>query len=366
LSHASGFSDFVITLPVRLNIPGSHDYTLTPAQEADIFLCAAGDRGAMNWIWIPSSGDPFPPPGLTFAEDPVSGNASISGIPQTTSYRAQGALQVQQGNKIDSVPASLQVILDFHPSLGDACGLTNRVTPGESFSCEMPRPRNFDAYDWAVVGGELPPGLNLVQVNAVRWRVDGTVPGQMGSINSPVGTYQVNSDLLIEGSGAIASRQYSFQVGTPFSVWMQNTNLRPNNPFVPNTGDDNEERTDYFLNRIAAFDIIALQEVFDDDQRYQISTGHSADYHLLFGPSSEASPFGEDAGLALLLKGDPQIDSSLDHNEVFQECEEALKDCLSDKGFSVTKYNVGPLEHIYIVNTHLQAGYDSPEQHSAT
>ena len=46
--------------------------------------------------------------------------------------------------------------------------------------------------------------------------------------------------------------------------------MRPNNPFVSDTGPDNEERTDIFADRFSGFDLIALQELFDTDQKRQI------------------------------------------------------------------------------------------------
>ena len=102
-------------------------------------------------------------------------------------------------------------------------------------------------------------------------------------------TYPAEFELSVAGVGLIYSRQITFNVSIPVRVWIQNTILLPNNPFTPTTGDDNEERANLLLDRInrGIFDIVSLQEVFDDDQRSQIINGYSDElYELETGPSA--------------------------------------------------------------------------------
>jgi endonuclease/exonuclease/phosphatase family metal-dependent hydrolase len=169
-------------------------------------------------------------------------------------------------------------------------------------------------------------------------------------------------------------------VGIPLRVWTQNTILRPNIPFVPNTGADNAERTQMILDRINAqtFDLIALQEVFDDDQRHQLATGISHEhYNLVWGPTQESHTLGitttEESGLGLVVKA--RSPSPWDVRQLYLEQGHSSQvfatdcegdDCYAHKGFSVTRVYIGPLDYLYVVNTHLQAAYDADDQYSAT
>jgi endonuclease/exonuclease/phosphatase family metal-dependent hydrolase len=134
------------------------------------------------------------------------------------------------------------------------------------------------------------------------------------------------------------------------------------------------------LNRINSgeFDIVAFQEVFDDHQRDQFATGYSGqEYNLVWGPTEAAGFlifFGEESGLGIFVKGDSNVDfftrwyRLLANHQVgtFNTCED--HDCKSKKGYSITKVPIGPndSEFVWIVNTHLQASYDSPRQYENT
>jgi endonuclease/exonuclease/phosphatase family metal-dependent hydrolase len=373
LRNGSIVKDFTIQQPIRLHIPGYHHYSLAPGANANIMLCAAGDRGAMNWTWTWQNGDSFPPAALSYSED-ADGDLTISGPVQVTNYSTEGRWEVQQGNRIASTGMTLQAHVNFYEDLSP-CGTYVELEPGSPYHCELSRPTGPNNYTWAITSGSLPPGLNLVQ-QGFRWYIDGTV-AQMTAASTPVGEYPVSFRLSRPGIANLADRSYTFSIGVPFALWTQNTILRPNNPFVPNTGDDNEERTDMFLTRInyGDYDIVALQEVFDDDQRAQFEAGYdNSQYNLLWGPTDEASPSGEESGLGLFIKGDPNIShadrsDALHQNhytEEFDECQGDFSDCLADKGFSVTKVPFGQQHFVYVVNTHLQAAYDSLDQHSST
>jgi hypothetical protein len=56
--------------------------------------------------------------------------------------------------------------------------------------------------------------------------------------------------------------------------------------------------------------------------------------------------------------------STLHHQEFFANCDG--DDCWSNKGFSATAVQMGSLARLWVINTHMQAAYDSPTQHSDT
>lgn len=371
LTHGNRQWDFTVRQPVRLAILGNHTYSLVPGSNVNIQLCAAGEPDAMNWQWIAESGDAFPPAALTGLQEDSTGNASITGVINTSNYYSVGRLQVTQGGNSASVPASLSARVNFHPDLRP-CPPVAYLTPGEYFECELSRPMGYDSYTWSEIAGALPTGLQLISRN-IRWYIEGTVATTTPSGNSPVGHYDVTYRL--RGNNlTLGTRELTFNIGIPFNAWAQNMIMRPNNPFVPNTGDDNEERTDMLVSRIntGRYDIVALQEFFDDDQREQLALGINwQQYDLLWGPTDEKGLFGEESGLGLLVddsfgggSGSIPRGQNGHYTEIFEECEGNLQDCLANKGFSVTQVHIGPNEYIYVVNTHLQAGYDHPEQHS--
>jgi endonuclease/exonuclease/phosphatase family metal-dependent hydrolase len=369
LTHANGSSDFQVILPVRLQMPGIgvQSYYLRPGENYHIPLCAAGERGGMQWSWDPISGGAFPPPGLnlvTYAD----GDAALNGIPQVNNYQTQGDFRVQQGNKIDTLRAQIFVSFDFAPILGTACA-NHRVIPGVFFQCQLPRPIGYSSHTWSTASGSLPAGTSLVHRGS-SWYVEGTVPFSISQcpLCTPVdtlGLYTVGFDLSVPGyTGVAATRQLTLDVGVPFRVWTQNMILRPSAlPSIANTADDNEERTQMLLDRINAltFDLIALQEVFDEEQRDQLTLGYSKEnYNLLWGP--DESDINEESGLALIVKGNPSQDhytrhvnlSFLHHQEFFANCDS--DDCWANKGFSVSAVRMGSIARVWVINTHLQAG----------
>jgi len=372
LSHAGGSTDFQVTLPVRLAIAGNFDFTLRPGQGVNVPLCAAGDRGAMTWSWAGIGGDPFPAPSLTIASNP-NGTATITGAAQPTSYNTWGSLQVEQGGKRARAGISFQVSVQFDAVLGPLCAATEVLTPDVAFECEMPKPTGYGTHTWTVTSGTLPSGLSLVQQGA-RWYVRGTVPSSVQLHNV---TFELTSP---SHGGVLNARQVSFDVQIPFRVWTQNALLRPNT-FTVNTDDDNEERVQMILDRVNAqtFDIIALQEVMDDTQREQLCLGISPhdSYLKVWGPNQDSygATVVEDSGLTLLFRSrftsNPQTDPVLcnplllggnwfgdHHSEEFtSDCEGW--DCFANKGFTVSRVDIGPSAYLYVVNTHLQAGEDS-------
>lgn len=158
------------------------------------------------------------------------------------------------------------------------------------------------------------------------------------------------------------------------------------------------ERVPCIIDLIGKYDIIGLQEVFDEDAQNKIvrawHTGHHLetyrvnldevilsqkqevadgqriidgrpndrqaqivfDKHFVMGP--DQSNLNQDGGLIILTKGNyPLIAAS---GFVFKKC--AGLDCISNKGALYARVQVGPSEadYIHVFNTHLQA-HDYPE-----
>lgn len=255
----------------------------------------------------------------------------------------------------------------------------------------------------------LPPGLSLVQQGRL-WRIEGTV-----SLEVPLRARTVRLTVSSPGVTASESLVLGFQITSRVRVWTQNTFLRPPTivdygeigllfliPFVgpdaarvaaavkivydnamSNTDEDNHERAAAVLDRISAFDIVALQEVFDTETLEFFSTGTGNGYWALPGPEG-GSLLGvvdvpTNSGLLLLVR--QQLASHLEQtppvvrrflyyaslrhrSQVFQERSGLFTaDGWANKGFTLSVVHVGALpdEFIYVVNTHLQAGSNDAE-----
>ena len=225
-------------------------------------------------------------------------------------------------------------------------------------------------------------------------------------MSAPLGPLSV--ELEISSSfGPSTHLTVNLNVSVPFSVWTQNSQLRPNNlvdlstaeaaalvllrpdwataigvaegiydATVPNSAADNEQRTNLILGHHGNFDIVALQEVFDPDNLAQLSAGTG--YQRTLGPPAtpvSLNPFNPQlpegsSGLALLVRGDLAVSGH--QAPVFTACNGDLwnvaaalltfgdlnSDCLAQKGFTIDKVQFGPdaASYIYVVNTHLDAG----------
>jgi endonuclease/exonuclease/phosphatase family metal-dependent hydrolase len=260
---------------------------------------------------------------------------------------------------------------------GDDCGPVHTLIRGGAFECELPSPDGFAQPSWRVISGMLPPGLSLEQDGA-RWSIEGTV-----SQEAPTEVYSVEVAPMADGKRVDHNQTVAFNIGIPFRTWAQNMILLPNNPFTNNIGGDNEERARLLLNRINQYDIIALQEVIDDDQRSQLEEGaEQCGYVPVFGPTKESYTLGitttDDSGLLLLVRealsssgsfvDTRQTLSQNNQSELFStECQD--DDCFAHKGFSVSKVFLDPEQRgafVFVVNTHAQASYDSDDQYKET
>lgn len=391
-------ADFQVKLPIQLSpirfgtLPnyGSYQFHLNPGEASNIpQMCAGGDPANRNWTWV---NDPDPLPAGLGMQVNNDGSNRITGTPQTNSYRGQGLIQLSQGVSQVTTRVSLEVGVRYFEQFGDTplCGSQIDLEPGGFYECEMPQPRNYPSYTWTINSGRLPPGLQIMQRDQTKWYITGTIDA-----NTPVRTFPVNFQIS-SSQQALDRRQVNFVVGIPIKVWTQNAQLRPN--ITDNTDADNEERASLILNRInnGEFDVVALQEVFDNTQRDQLEIGHSRltaqnpGYRLLWGPATEESGLCEESGLALLVKNkpgplrddsqpfvhrySPRFEEPTHSGSEFpiscgmklpipipnrtsqqQFCE--WDDCLAYKGFTITKafFGENTNEYLWIVHTHLQA-----------
>jgi endonuclease/exonuclease/phosphatase family metal-dependent hydrolase len=391
-------ADFQVKLPIQLSpirfgtLPnyGSYQFHLNPGEASNIpQMCAGGDPANRNWTWV---NDPDPLPAGLGMQVNNDGSNRITGTPQTNSYRGQGLIQLSQGVSQVTTRVSLEVGVRYFEQFGDTplCGSQIDLEPGGFYECEMPQPRNYPSYTWTINSGQLPPGLQIMQRDQTKWYITGTIDA-----NTPVRTFPVNFQIS-SSQQALDRRQVNFVVGIPIKVWTQNAQLRPN--ITDNTDADNEERASLILNRInnGEFDVVALQEVFDNTQRDQLEIGHSRltaqnpGYRLLWGPATEESGLCEESGLALLVKNkpgplrddsqpfvhrySPRFEEPTHSGSEFpiscgmklpipipnrtsqqQFCE--WDDCLAYKGFTITKafFGENTNEYLWIVHTHLQA-----------
>lgn len=254
------------------------------------------------------------------------------------------------------------------------CGSSYLLARHQAFECVLPVPPGQTQASW-VTASLLPPGLHLA-IERGRWALVGTV-----TENAPLEIYRLGLELTAPGV-LLESRQISFSVGSSFNLWTQNTLLRPDDlvpdsfyascffspvacgialgaeatwdALVSNTSQDNRQRATRIAQRFGRFDIVALQEVFDEDQRDQFRGG-LAQHAMFDGPGTETSSLSFlDSGLALLTKTHlpttPVGEGTFD-----RDCSGI--DCRANKGFTVHRVQLTESadHYVYVVNTHTNA-----------
>lgn len=254
-------------------------------------------------------------------------------------------------------------------SVNNACKSNHeleRVT-AEPFSCELPILLNDLGEEvetlssWEISPGQslsptLPPGLDLVE-RGNKWLIEGTV-----TADAPLESRTVNLRRAYPDSMELL-HLVTFNTRIPVNVWTQNLFLRPNYP-TSNTGSDNRARAGALLDRIYPYDIVALQEVFDNNQREQLEEGAlNRNYNYFYGPTGGTGE--EESGLMLLVKQD-WAQTGINLTRKFDaHCDEEGWDNWADKGVSLTTLNISknsntPSDYLYVMNVHTQAG-DEPE-----
>ncbi len=406
--------DFIVTQPIELGIHRGCDscgtaltWQLWPNQGIDEVLYASGDEisvsGPFEWAWLDST----LPLALSLAPEKDSqgtetGNLTFIGKLNEGQHSVSGRLRLRQGSQEVYKNTAIEVAVHFLAAERAALQRDFAVDRNESFRLDLPQPYGGDGsnYTWQVIRGSLNAlGLQLVQ-NAGVASLQGTI-----AANAPIGTHEV--ELEVSSSiGHSAKLTFSFEISIPFSVWNQNAQLRPNNllplttaevaalsvffpplaiaegvydALVPNSFDDNQERTNMMLSHMQRFDIVAFQEVFDEDNVSQFLSGVGSSYNSSFGPPKKAASFNPfnpklpegASGLLLFARSSFTMPSSDHQAVVFNDCNGDLADvaagaltfdalnadCLAQKGFSLDKVQVGSNadEYLYVVNTHLDA-----------
>lgn len=238
--------------------------------------------------------------------------------------------------------------------------------------------------------------------------------GRSGLGHSPVSSSDHGRKMSRQPCLELLEARQLLSTNIPFSVWTQNAQLRPSNvgevvppalalfnpplaavavaayecvlPIlcVQNTAADNEQRAGFLVDRARRFDIVAMQELFDEDQVEQVRRGAGPNYHVLSGPRRAefgVSPlkvgYGTSSGLGLLVnKGlytrfqdaPESVRTALNfrsfqHHSVKFDTEGPLlplanlAERLAEKGFTLdtVRFDGDPNEFVYVVNTHLHA-----------
>ena len=302
----------------------------------------------------------------------------------------------------DDLTADGVIVDDGGPSFGE-CARQYVLAPGQTLHCELPVPPANLGASWGTLDA-LPPLVRLVQQN-LRWYVSGVV-----AEDAPLETWTVDLS-LVEPGVLVEERRMVFAVGHPFSAWTQNTILRPTEAFssaaiagtcalalfdpnaatlcpvaqaaqlayplvIPNRPPDNRQRASLVAQRVAEYDVVGLQEVFESDSAEQLDE-ETAGYFLLPGPPESLlfPPYPlhkQNGGISLFVRHGlaPSVvqlgDAILFHDQVkYDDCEGGLlfapipwDDCLANKGFTLDRVHLGsdPDHFLWVVNTHLQAG----------
>ena len=122
------------------------------------------------------------------------------------------------------------------------------------------------------------------------------------------------------------------------------------------TGDDTAERMTLIAPHLNNFDVVGLQEDFDDDNH---ATLEDASSHLTKIRFSELYAPDRFYGPGLAVFADYEAQAPV--HEHFETCHGTLdssSDCLASKGFQAVRLQLGPSDAhtVDVYNTHLEAG----------
>ena len=122
------------------------------------------------------------------------------------------------------------------------------------------------------------------------------------------------------------------------------------------TGDDTPGRMVQIAPLLEAFDVIGLQEDFDDNNHEVLVSDASFDTKLWFSETVEEDRvYG--SGLSVLAR-QPLVEGLHEHYTDCNGVFDGASDCLASKGFQVVRLQVGPEadQTLDVYNTHLEAG----------
>ena len=121
----------------------------------------------------------------------------------------------------------------------------------------------------------------------------------------------------------------------------------------PITMDDTPGRMVQIAPLLNGFDLVGLQEDFDDQNHETLASVSEHPHKLRFGDPLEDRFYG--SGLAIFAEF--QIVDHLHH--YYSVCHgrfDSASDCLASKGFQVARIRLGPGAEVDVYNSHLEAG----------
>ncbi len=118
------------------------------------------------------------------------------------------------------------------------------------------------------------------------------------------------------------------------------------------TGDDTPGRMVAIAPRLDPWDIVGLQENFDDANHDLLTGSSSHSTNLRFGETLAGRAYG--SGLAVLARAD-LLDHRHTHYSACNGVLDASSDCLASKGFQAVRLAFGDAS-IDVYNSHLEAG----------
>ena len=125
-------------------------------------------------------------------------------------------------------------------------------------------------------------------------------------------------------------------------------------------GDDkeNKPRAEKICEKLneGDYDIICLQELFDEDMRDIFADKLEDKYHNQIKKADAGNIFRQDSGLFIASKHNFIIQDTLYYFEPFYSC--GTSDCLAEKGILAVRFDLGDIRRkfeLIIYNTHLQS-----------
>lgn len=119
------------------------------------------------------------------------------------------------------------------------------------------------------------------------------------------------------------------------------------------TGDDTAGRMEQIAPLLAPFDVVGLQEDFDDDNHDTLTAESGHDVNLRFSELVDDDRF-YGSGLAM-LSNLPLSDHLHEHFDLCNGTLDGAGDCLASKGFQVAVLELGDRQ-LHVYNTHMEAG----------
>lgn len=119
------------------------------------------------------------------------------------------------------------------------------------------------------------------------------------------------------------------------------------------TGDDTPGRMAAIAPLLNAFDLVGLQEDFDEQNHDTLTADSTHDVRLRFAEPLEARFYG--SGLSILSRFE-LLDHQHHHYTACNGRFDSASDCLASKGFQVARIRLSPGVELDVYNSHLEAG----------